>query len=967
MTLPVLMRVVPRVQHYAWGDTRFIPELLGRSHREATPHAELWMGAHPLLPSSVVVGGVERDLPGVLDASGREVLGAGVASLYGTLPYLIKIIAAARPLSIQAHPDARQAAEGFAREDAAGVPLDDPARNYKDPRHKPELVVALTEFFVLCGFRPFDEITEVLAAYPELGACAEGYSPTRAGLEALLGRLLRLPRARVNALLAPLVARLHRENARTTLPRDDVRYWMLQSDALFGGVGDHDRGLAVMPLLNLVRLEPGQGLYLPSGVLHAYLQGAAVEVMAASDNVLRGGLTMKPVDIEGLLSVVRLEGERPPVIEPSATGEAGACVYTVPVAEFELSRIAIAPGACHGHVGGHSAEMLIVTSLDAGAAVKVAANNGPALTLAKGGVCLAAANTAYTITATGRAELFRAGTPALGGEASASSAAEDVFVADVTRSIALTERLCAEGRAPEIIGTVSGSEEARAFWQVKLDEAREALGAREAISFHEDLPTNQAFGLLLLWQRLRERIRTGWGALVAFVFGEGTRATPFTETESAQKPAMVTFVTRAAGGAVRYVPMAELALRHFIPVQQYLRRSGFEGLVVKWGDEVQIPTRDLAGADPLFADADVVRFVSMAAMTDVGARHKDWIGVDAAGFVTAFIPRRPLAEMAALADRGLLRREGSTLVGGINLGSIAVSFRLLDVLLAQFAAEVNDSAAGRAARPDLDPQFFTALTVAVLDDVRERERAWETALAESAAMRAMARAMPDVLARLRRAVEAYRRAHGRNPKMVVLDFGGQYWGDMGRHAEIYNFYMDLNDPGARGRIARALAGIAGERDRHGNTMAGTCHVAPGVAVRDSVLMNVRLEGSGLVERSVLIGTRATGLRVIEGFDVLSAVRDLAIAPRGGAYRVVSAEPVRAGPGERVTTLFLPGGREVLMRVHEDTDLGDRAAAYDVAIAGNPLSFREAHALMGRVSPRELAARRELKTREVFSV
>lgn len=259
-------------------------------------------------------------------------------------------------------------------------------------------------------------------------------------------------------------------------------------------------------------------------------------------------------------------------------------------------------------------------------------------------------------------------------------AGRDAFVEAIRKNVALARRLFDEGRTPEIIGTVSGSDHARDFWQAKLDLARDTFKARAAISLHEDLPTNQAFGILLLWQRIKPHLRAGEGALVAFVFGEGTRATPFTETDNAQKPAISTFVPVRSAGTVRYLSMVELALRYFVPVEEYLRRSGFEGLVIKWGDEVQIPTLDLSGRNPLLEGADVVRFVSMRSMNEIDAANKDWVGVDGEGRVTLFIPRRPLREMEALADRGLLRREGGRLVGGVNLGSVALSRVFLDAL-----------------------------------------------------------------------------------------------------------------------------------------------------------------------------------------------------------------------------------------------------------------------------------------------
>ena len=200
--------------------------------------------------------------------------------------------------------------------------------------------------------------------------------------------------------------------------------------------------------------------------------------------------------------------------------------------------------------------------------------------------------------------------------------------------------------------------------------------------------------------------------------------------------------------------------------------------------------------------------------------------------------------------------------------------------------------------------------------------------------------------------------------MLALDFGDPYWGDIGQHTKIRDFYTSLNDRGPNGDIARALAAVDAPRDPNGAILVGECSIAPGTVVRDSVLVNARIAGGGRVVGSVLVGTQARTVDARGAFDVLSVVTDLGLAPGAGTYRVVSTEPVRAGPGERVTTLFLPG-REVLARVLEETDLRDRSQNYDRAVLGNPISFREAHETMSSQSHEELTARREAAERKVL--
>ncbi|MCF7985393.1 MAG: mannose-6-phosphate isomerase, class I [Thiohalocapsa sp.] len=338
---PVALRC--GVQHYQWGDTRYIPALIGEPHPDGRPFAELWIGAHPDMPAHALISGTAVPLDRLIADAPEQLLGraAPVGAKPG-LPFLFKVLAADQPLSIQVHPNAQQAAAGFDRETAAGVPPDDPSRNYRDRNHKPELLVALTDFYALRGFKPLPRIGETLNAIPELASIAREFEHSPAGLENLYRRLMRLAQAQVDALLGPLMERLAAEHARKPFVVDDYRYWMLCADELFSHPGQRDRGLFSILLLNLIHLRPGQGIYLPAGELHSYLRGAGVELMANSNNVLRGGLTPKHIDVEELLRVVRFEAGPPAVIEADGGGASGT--YRTPAREFVLERRRIARG-----------------------------------------------------------------------------------------------------------------------------------------------------------------------------------------------------------------------------------------------------------------------------------------------------------------------------------------------------------------------------------------------------------------------------------------------------------------------------------------------------------------------------------------------------------------------------------------------------------------------------------------------
>jgi hypothetical protein len=311
--------------------------------------------------------------------------------------------------------------------------------------------------------------------------------------------------------------------------------------------------------------------------------------------------------------------------------------------------------------------------------------------------------------------------------------------------------------------------------------------------------------------------------------------------------------------------------------------------------------------------------------------------------------------MEALADRGVLRREGGRLFGGVNLGSIGLSRRILDALLEEFEAEVNDPDADRGARPDLDPQFFTALTVATLGDPDRRARAWSQALAESAALRDLETRLPGILPRLRRTLERFEARHGRPVRIMALDFEDQWWGDIGQHRQMYAFYSALRDPGAEGRIARALAGLEGELDGQGNLLVGDVRLGPGVEVKGSVLVDARVD-AGTIENSVLLGTRACRVEAADAFDVSSTAASLQLPPRAGTYRAIAEAPLALGPGERLTTVVLPD-ETLELRVHEDTDLRDKPRTYDVPWGDNPVSFREAHRRALAADPVAARARR----------
>ncbi|MFJ8113425.1 mannose-6-phosphate isomerase, class I [Streptomyces sp. NPDC096132] len=313
------------IRPYAWGSPTAIPHLLG-TEPTGEPQAEMWMGAHPGAPSRTERG----TLVEVIDADPQRELGERAVTKFGPrLPFLLKILAAGAPLSLQVHPDLAQAKEGYEDEERRGIPVDAPHRNYKDANHKPELICALTEFDGLCGFRhPLQAAAlldglgvDSLKPYVDLLHA----HPVEAALREVLTAVLTAdPEDMAHTVTA----------AATACDRLGGDY------APYAGIAHHypgDPGVIAAMLLNHVRLQPGEALFLGAGIPHAYLSGLGVEIMANSDNVLRCGLTPKHVDVPELLRIVRFEPGDPGILRPEASPD-GEEVYETPIDEFRLSR-----------------------------------------------------------------------------------------------------------------------------------------------------------------------------------------------------------------------------------------------------------------------------------------------------------------------------------------------------------------------------------------------------------------------------------------------------------------------------------------------------------------------------------------------------------------------------------------------------------------------------------------------------
>ncbi|GAC47600.1 mannose-6-phosphate isomerase, class I [Gordonia aichiensis] len=337
------------VRPYAWGSRTAIAALRQKPVPSPHPEAELWFGAHTEGPATVLGpdGESEGNLLDAIDDDPARALGAATTDRFGgRLPFLLKVLAADEPLSLQAHPSAEQAREGFAREEAAGIPIDSPTRNYKDASHKPELIVAISEFDALAGFRDPARTIELLRELqvseldPYLGLLAG--QPDAEGLRAVFTTWLTLPESRLRAVVpAVLSAAVDALNAGSRFGQE------LRTALELGELYPNDPGVLASLLLNRIHLSPTEGLYLPAGVLHAYLSGTGVEIMANSDNVLRGGLTPKHIDVPELLRVLDFTPVDVDDLRPRVQTVGAERIYLTPAPEFRLSRVELEGTGLH--------------------------------------------------------------------------------------------------------------------------------------------------------------------------------------------------------------------------------------------------------------------------------------------------------------------------------------------------------------------------------------------------------------------------------------------------------------------------------------------------------------------------------------------------------------------------------------------------------------------------------------------
>lgn len=337
------------VRTYAWGSRTAIAEFTGKPIPTAHPEAELWFGAHPGDPAWLESDTGAHSLLEVIRSDPEGQLGAAARERFGdALPFLAKVLAADEPLSLQAHPSEAQAIEGFAWEDQQGIPVNATNRNYRDRSHKPELIVALGPFEALAGFRPAAASVELMRALnvpalePFIGLLSG--QPDADGLRALFTTWITAPQPDMDHLVPTVL------DGAINYIRSGEKTFAAEAKTVLelGERYPGDAGVLAALLLNRISLAPGEGIYLPAGNLHTYLSGIGFEVMANSDNVLRGGLTPKHVDVPELLRVLDFTPTTDSTISPRVVGDGFELVYDTPAPEFALSVLCL-DGDLLGH------------------------------------------------------------------------------------------------------------------------------------------------------------------------------------------------------------------------------------------------------------------------------------------------------------------------------------------------------------------------------------------------------------------------------------------------------------------------------------------------------------------------------------------------------------------------------------------------------------------------------------------
>jgi len=390
------------VQPYAWGGSSFIADLIGYKGNEKII-AEYWLGAHVNAPATISTLEGEKKLDAFLLEKPQAYLGSYVQNNFNRLPYLFKVLDVKDMLSIQVHPTKKQAEIGFEEENKRGVAPDATTRNFKDDNHKPEIMVALSEFWLLHGFLPEAALTEVLKANPEFSELIPIFETQ--GYKGLYQTVMEQPQEKCNAQLRPLIDRVLPLYEAGKLDKSSPDFWAARAAASQKESKTIDKGIYSIYFFNIIKAQEGEAVFQDAGLPHAYLEGQNIELMANSDNVLRGGLTPKHIDIKALMEHVKFEATHPIIFSGDASNDGTERIYHTPVKDFELSKIELPAQESYEN---RCETIEIVLCLKGQVTLTESENQ---LTLEKGQSALLTSGAQYKITSKSATQLFKASVP----------------------------------------------------------------------------------------------------------------------------------------------------------------------------------------------------------------------------------------------------------------------------------------------------------------------------------------------------------------------------------------------------------------------------------------------------------------------------------------------------------------------------------------------------------------------------
>jgi len=397
-----IYRIEGKVQNYDWGGKSFIPNLISINQKTNVTYAEYWLGAHAKAPSMIKTNQENISLDVFLNQNLAENLGLNVLNDFGKLPYLFKVLDVHKMLSIQVHPTIEAAKIGYDLENKKGIPLTGNNRNYKDKNHKPEIMVALSDFWLLHGFLEREKLIKNLKDTEELNFLLKVF--LEKGYFGLYQKVMEFTQEEVNTILKPLLDRISVKFLKNELEKSSPEYWAAKS-VMHKDFQNLDKGIFSIYFFNILNLSVGEAIFQDAGVPHAYLEGKNMELMANSDNVLRGGLTSKHIDVEELFKNTKFEETIPVILYGVEDKTNSEIVYKTKAKDFELSKIELLATSTHTSIS-NSVEILIVMK-----GYAIVMQSEESLYLEKGQSILIKPNTAYKIKTDAEVEIYKAGVP----------------------------------------------------------------------------------------------------------------------------------------------------------------------------------------------------------------------------------------------------------------------------------------------------------------------------------------------------------------------------------------------------------------------------------------------------------------------------------------------------------------------------------------------------------------------------